>query len=81
MRLAMSARFGDTSGDAVFGLLEAELLQQRAKLLAIPGGVERFDRGAENRNAGFLQSLGEIQRRLAAELDDDAFDEAASRQQ
>ena len=33
----------------------------------------RIDGGAEDRHAGFLQARGEVQRRLAAELDDHAF--------
>ena len=57
------------------GCLQVQLLQQLAKLLAIAGGVERIDGGAEDRHAGFLQAAGEIQRRLAAELDDHAFDQ------
>ena len=70
-------RLGDGSGDAVDGLFQAEFLQQVAELLAIAGGVEGFDGGAEDRDAGFFQAAGEVERGLSAELDDDAFDKAA----
>ena len=58
------------------GCLRLSFCSSVAELLAIPGGVERFDGGAEDRNAGFLQPARKIQRRLPAELDDHAFDEA-----
>jgi len=60
---------GRRAGDAVGGLLDGEFLQQGAELLAVAGDIQRFDGCAEDRNAGFLETAGEIQRRLAAELD------------
>ena len=40
--------------------------------LAVLGQVDGVGRGAEDRHAGLLQRLGQLQRRLAAELHDHA---------
>ena len=69
------AGFVDVARDAVVGLLEVELLKQVAELLAIAGFVEGIDGRAEDGNARFRETAREVQRRLAAELDDDAFDQ------
>jgi hypothetical protein len=49
------------------------LLHQLAKAFAILGDVNRIDTGANDRSAGRFQCLGEVERRLAAELHDDAL--------
>ena len=54
------------------GWLEAELVEQPLEAVAVLGEVDRVGRRAEDRHAGLLQRLGELQRRLAAELHDDA---------
>jgi hypothetical protein len=54
------------------GCLRPSLLTSSGEALAVLGQVDRVGRGAEDRDAGFLQRRGELQRRLAAELDDDA---------
>ena len=62
----------DRIGDAVLGLLQAEPLQQALEAVAVFGQINGVDGGAENRDARFLQGVGELQRGLAAELHDDA---------
>ena len=57
-------------GGRVRRRLVAELLQQLAEAAAVLGEVDRVDRGAEDRDAGLLQARRELERRLAAELDD-----------
>ncbi len=48
-------------------------VQQRAEALAVFGEVDGVGRSADDGRARFVQTHGEVQRRLAAELDDDAF--------
>src|ERR1700759_2657295 len=48
----------------------AEAVQQRAKPGAILGEVDRVDARAQDRHPAGLQAGGELERRLAAELDD-----------
>ena len=50
-----------------------EPAQQGAEAAAVLGQVDRVDRRAEQRHAGLLERAGELQRRLAAELDDHAL--------
>ena len=64
----------DRIGDAVLRLLEAELVEQALEAVAVFGEVDRIDRRAEDRNARLLQGVGELQRRLAAELHDHALE-------
>ena len=52
---------------------DAEPPQQRAEAAAVLGQVDRVDRGAEQREAGLLEGARQLQRRLAAELDDHAL--------
>ncbi len=66
------ARLLDRLGDAVLRLGEVELVQQLLEAVAVLGEVDHVGRGAEDRDAGLFQRVGELQRRLAAELDDDA---------
>ena len=66
-------RFART-GDAGLRLLQFQPLDQRLEAVAVLGEVDRVGRGAEDRDAGGFQRPGELQRRLAAELDDDALD-------
>ena len=52
--------------------LETRLGQQLAKAQAILGEVDALERRAQDRHTLLQESLGETQRRLAAELHDDA---------
>ena len=52
-------------------------MQQLLETLAILGEVDRVGRGAENRDIGRFQRLGEVERRLPAKLHDNAQDRAA----
>ena len=47
--------------------------------VAVLGEVDGVGRGAEDRDVGLLQRLGELERRLSAELHDDAVERARSR--
>jgi hypothetical protein len=60
------------AGDAVGGLLEAQLGDHGGEPLAVLGQVDRIGRSAQDRDARILQRLRELQRRLAAELHDHA---------
>jgi hypothetical protein len=55
-----------------FGCLRSSLMQQLLEPVAVLGQVDHVRRGAEDRNAGLFQRVGELQRRLAAELHDHA---------
>ena len=57
-------------------LLEAELADQLLEAVAVLGEVDHVGRGAEDRHLRVLERRGELQRRLAAELDDDAVERA-----
>ena len=70
------ARLLDGIGDAVLRLAQAEFLDQSLEPVTILGEIDRIDRGAEDRNAGLFQRRRELQRRLAAELDDGALEGA-----
>ena len=48
------------------------LWMQLLEALAVLGEVDGVGRGAEDRDAGGLERLGELERRLAAELHDHA---------
>ena len=65
--------FLDRARDAVGRLRDAQPARELLEALAIFGDVDRVRRGAEDRHARGLERLGELQRRLAAELDDDAL--------
>ena len=54
-------------------LAEAELVEHGREQLPVFRHLDAFRLRADDRNAGFFQSLREIQRRLPAELHDDAF--------
>ena len=60
------------AGDAVGGLLQAQLVDQLGEALAVLGQVDAVGRGAEDRDARRLQLGGELERGLPAELDDHA---------
>ena len=69
-------RLLDRIGDAVLRLLQLELIEQLLEAVAVLGEVDRVGRGAEDRDVRLLQRLGELERRLAAELHDDAVQRA-----
>ena len=57
-------------GDGVFRLLEVEVMDQVLEALAVFGEVDGVGRGAEDRDPGLFERVGELERRLATELDD-----------
>ena len=66
-------RLAGVARHAVGGLAQAELVEHCAELLAVFGAVDRADRRADQGSAGALEAAGEVERRLAAELHDDAL--------
>ena len=52
---------------------DLEPAQQRGEAAAVLGEVDRVDRGAEQPGAGLLDRARQLERRLAAELDDHAL--------
>ena len=70
------ARFGGGAGDAVLGLAQAQLLDELGEAVAILGEIDGIGRRAEDRHASCFERLGEIERRLAAELHDHAGERA-----
>ena len=76
MSLRHRHRLGGGAGDAVDRLAQAEAVEEGLEALAVLGEVDGVGRGAEDRDAGVVQGVGELQRRLAAELDDDAVQRA-----
>ncbi len=63
-------------GGGVARLLEVELLQQNLETLAVFGKVDGIGGGAEDRHAFLDQRVGELERRLSAELHDHARERA-----
>ena len=53
-------------------LLKVQILQQVLKAFAVFGQINRVGRGAKDRNAFFVQRIGQFQRGLAAKLHDHA---------
>jgi hypothetical protein len=51
-------------------LAQAELLQELLEALAVFGPVDGVGLGADDRHAGLGQAHGQVERGLAAELDD-----------
>ena len=66
------ARLLDRPGDAVLRLHEVEAVQELLEAVAVLGEVDHVGGRAEDRDAGLFQRVGELQRRLSAELHDDA---------
>ncbi len=64
------------AGDAVLGLFEAEALEELLEPLAVLGEIDGIRRGAEDRDARVVQRARDLERGLAAELDDDAVQRA-----
>ena len=54
-------------------LLQVQLMQQRLKILAVFGLMNRLCRGADNRNVFFSEFLCEFQRSLPTVLDDNTI--------
>src|SRR6202041_3830680 len=67
----------DRIGDAVLRLLQAELVEQALEAVAVLGEIDRVDRSAKDRDARLFDDVGELERRLAAELNDHALDRSA----
>ena len=72
MRRAISRASATLRAMPFSGCFWPSLLQQRPELLPVAGGVEGVDGRAQDRHPGFLQAACEVERRLPAELDDDA---------
>ena len=75
-RFGHRARLLRGLGDAAFGLLQFQLLDQSLEAVAILGEVDGVGRGTEDRNARGGERLGELQRCLPAKLHDDALQAA-----
>src|SRR5207237_10008601 len=58
---------------AVRGLAQTKFIEHDSKELAVLCHLDAFRLGSENGDAGGFQSIGEIERRLSAELHDHAF--------
>ena len=58
--------------DAVFGLLQPQLVDQSGKAFAVFGQVDRIGRRSQDGNPRLFERASELERRLAAELDDHA---------
>src|SRR6185437_13726453 len=71
-----SARLAGRAGNAAVGLLQAELDDQLLEPVAVLGEVDGVRRGAEDRHACGFERAGKLQRRLAAELHDNALERA-----
>ena len=65
-------RLFEGRGNAVLGLGQIEFLEEGLELLPVLGDVDAFGRGADDVHPGLLQGHGEVERGLAAELDDHA---------
>ena len=70
------ARRAGRGGDAVLRLAQLEFVEQLLEAVAVFGEIDHVGRGAEDRHLGLFQRLGELERRLAAELHDDAVQRA-----
>ena len=68
-------RLLDRISDAVLRLLETQLVEQALEAVAILGEINRVDGCAEDRRARLFDDMGELERGLAAELNDHAFEE------
>ncbi len=60
------------AGGEAGGLFQLQLVEQLLEAFAVFGQVDGVRRGAEDRHAGVAQRYGQLQRRLPAELHDDA---------
>ena len=59
-------------GGAAGSLVQTEIVEQLGEHLAVFGEFDVLWRGADDADAVFFEAFGEVQRCLAAELDDDA---------
>ena len=72
MRLAIATASSAGHGHAAFGHGDLELVHHRAEEVAVLGHVDGLGAGAQDVDAVLLERGGEVERRLAAELRDDA---------
>ena len=77
--LGNGARLRGAGGDAALRLPQFEAIEQLLEAVAVFGEIDGVGRGAEYRHIGLFQRLGKLQRRLAAELHDDAVQGAVAR--
>src|SRR6185295_5098777 len=66
-------RFGGAFGDSVLRLTQFQVVEQRLEAVAVLGEVDHVGGGAENSDFCLFNRIGELQRRLAAKLHDDAM--------
>ena len=70
MRSAIRRASSNWMAEALGGCLQPQALDHQAEPLAVLGQVDALRAGADDRHALRLQRPGQVQRRLAAELDD-----------
>ncbi len=70
------ARCVQRGGDAVLRLAHVQFVEQLLEAVAVFGEIDHVGRGAEDRHVRLFQMLGELERRLPAELHDDAVQRA-----
>ena len=71
--LGQQHRLSGGTGGAVVGLAQPQRLQQPLEAFAVLGGVDLVGGGADDRHPGGLERQGQLERGLAAELDDDSL--------
>ena len=76
-RVGCREGFFRARGDRVLRLPQAEFVDEALEAPAVLGKVDRIGRGAENRNFGGFKRPCQLERRLTAELHDDALQRAA----
>ncbi len=75
-RSAMSMACSSEEAMPLTGCFRLEIVEELLEPLAVLGEVDGVGRGAEDRDALGFERVGELQGRLAAELDDDAVEGA-----
>ena len=75
-RVGDGARRAGRGGDAALRLAQLELVEQLLEAVAVFGEIDGVGRGAEDRHFRLVERLGELERRLPAELHDHAVQRA-----
>src|SRR5262245_7105041 len=66
-------RLGEVDRDAGGRLRQLQLVDGGGELLAVLGAFDLLDRGAQDLDAGIEERSGQVERRLASQLDDDSL--------